>query len=154
MTIKQKTTDKQKEWKGFIKRPLTYIFIQLCNIVARSCCMRYLDSSPVSLVLIGNCLQEMYVLFSITSTYTPRDLALYDITYLVPCIWPLLNKFAPLCISYVWDRRGCPDLISRDANKVLLLQLVPPLSYPWLEYTFTSTFVALSSESTANLPGD
>ena len=35
----------------------------------------------------------------------------------------------PLCIRHVGDMRGCGDLISRAANKVFLLQPIPPLSY-------------------------
>jgi len=116
----------------------TYIFMQLGNVATRSCCLRPLDSTTVLLVLVRDSLHEMYVLASLHHKYIFQITA-RDITLL--CGFDHFStSLRPLFIIHVGDRRGCGDLISRDANKVFLLQPIPHLPYAWLEYTDTSIF--------------
>jgi len=122
--------------------------MQCFNLAARSFCSNAAEFTAVVLVLIRNCLQEMYVLASTTSTYckVEREINIaiiywkmwYDKNYLVLCRWPSVYKSTPLYIGHVRDRWCCPDLISRDANKVVLLQLILPLPYPWPHYKMLS----------------
>ena len=105
----------------------TYIFTQLGNVATRSCCLRPLDSTTVLLVLVRDSLHEMYVLASLHHKYMFQITA-RDITLL--CGFDHFStSLRPLFIIHVGDRRGCEDLISRDANKVFLLQPIPHLPY-------------------------
>ena len=58
----------------------TYIFMQLGNVAARSCCLRQLDFTTIFLVLVRDSLHEMYVLASLDHMYicqrTAREITL------------------------------------------------------------------------------